>query len=434
MLVAALGANLFVACSAVACSAQTACSPLAARPIRRRCSISLETSDSRPDPEAWREFRAKLISGGLKVTGDVEGNQVSTQAELRSSVAPANEALLKQQNEALWREYNDGAWAHVAPEAEIGGLLCRMPLPAQLTHLMKNGDGGGWGDRMRERLLADLPGAGAQEEPAEKQRLFEQFSANAVFTYRLAEGMVSDVLQTIAGKAAKDGKISFAEMSAEEQELVSLYSASKDSWQEVALVLDLGSDTADSDKGAQQPLANLARECVVINRPIAKAMNRQLAELVLNGADDARRGLPPLHDAKFVDRFLEAFGDSAAVYVGGPEKQESPGVILHGWDLPGASELAPGTQIYTGGVEAIVDSVLEGTRRPLDFRFFVGRRCEITTTGGAWTPVACSRPVALKQCLGLPKPLWHEVLELCGGSMAELSAIELLKRDDLDAD
>ena len=41
--------------------------------------------------------------------------------------------------------------------------------------------------------------------------------------------------------------------------------------------------------------------------------------------------------------------------------------------------------------------------------------------------------MALKQCLGLPKPLWHEVLELCGGEMGELSRIELLKRDDLEA-
>ena len=39
--------------------------------------------------------------------------------------------------------------------------------------------------------------------------------------------------------------------------------------------------------------------------------------------------------------------------------------------------------------------------------------------------------VALKQCLGLPKPLWHEVLEMCGGESAELSSIELTKRDDL---
>ena len=32
--------------------------------------------------------------------------------------------------------------------------------------------------------------------------------------------------------------------------------------------------------------------------------------------------------------------------------------------------------------------------------------------------------VALKQCLGLPKPLWHEVMELCGGECATLSRLE----------
>ena len=39
--------------------------------------------------------------------------------------------------------------------------------------------------------------------------------------------------------------------------------------------------------------------------------------------------------------------------------------------------------------------------------------------------------MALKQCLGLPKPLWHEVLELCGNECREISGIEILKRSDL---
>ena len=82
-------------------------------------------------------------------------------------------------------------------------------------------------------------------------------------------------------------------------------------------------------------------------------------------------------------------------------------------------------------VEAIVEAVERGERSPLDFRWFVGVRKDICTDDGSWHPVACARPVALKQCLGLPKPLWHEVLELCGGELAELSRIELLKRDDL---
>ncbi|KAJ1482350.1 hypothetical protein T484DRAFT_1804143, partial [Baffinella frigidus] len=48
--------------------------------------------------------------------------------------------------------------------------------------------------------------------------------------------------------------------------------------------------------------------------------------------------------------------------------------------------------------------------------------------------VACARPLALKQCLGLPKPLWHEVMERCGGRSLELSKLELVRRDDLEED
>ena len=108
-------------------------------------------------------------------------------------------------------------------------------------------------------------------------------------------------------------------------------------------------------------------------------------------------------------------------------------MCIHGFALDGAEELAPGTRIFVGGVEAAVAAVLSGERRPLDFRFFIGRRNDVSTRdGGAWSSIACARPVALKQCLGLPKPLWHEVLELCGGEMAELSRIELLKRPDLE--
>ena len=42
--------------------------------------------------------------------------------------------------------------------------------------------------------------------------------------------------------------------------------------------------------------------------------------------------------------------------------------------------------------------------------------------------------MALKQCLSLPKPLWHEVLELCGKECREISGIEILKRIDLKPD
>ena len=36
---------------------------------------------------------------------------------------------------------------------------------------------------------------------------------------------------------------------------------------------------------------------------------------------------------------------------------------------------------------------------------------------GVWYPVACSKQLALKQVIQLPKPLWRGVSELVGGEM-----------------
>jgi len=225
---------------------------------------------------------------------------------------------------------------------------------------------------------------------------------------------------------ATDGRVEWNSINSEQREMVALYSAAQDAWQEVCLVLDAGSGEGGSNA--------MATECVVINRPIARSMSAQLADLLLNGAVENRGGLPPQHDDDFKTKFMRAFGEEAAVYVGGPEKQGEIGLVVHGFDLPGAVEVAPGTRIFTGGVEAVVESVLDGTHQALDFRWFVGRRADLSTADSAWLPIACARPVALKQCLGLPKPLWHEVMELCGGAVGELSKMELLKRTDLDED
>jgi hypothetical protein len=90
--------------------------------------------------------------------------------------------------------------------------------------------------------------------------------------------------------------------------------------------------------------------------------------------------------------------------------------------------------VYVGGLEAALDGVLAGRFKPLDFRFFVGRRRGLAAETAGYLSIACARPLALKQCLGLPKPLWHEVLEFAGGDYAELSRLELTKREDLEED
>jgi len=384
---------------------------------------------SGPSPEAWREFRANLIAGGIRVTSDENGGEEVVEAPAvkpREVVAPANEKMLKSQSAVLYDEYLQGAWAHVAPQPEAGGLVVFLPLQSQLVHKMREGEGvSHWSDQLRERLVADVStvdGDDAGNSPEALERLLAQWVTNTVYTYRLADRLINEVLEVVSQKAT-NGQLSLSAVTADQRELLQLYIDAQSSWQEVALVLDVQGTGADG--GIQKA------ECVVINRPIARSMSRELATLLLNGSDEARRGIGPLYDNEALERFLLAFGKEAAVYVGGPDAQEQPGALVHGFELPGATEVAPGTRIYTGGVEAAVEGVLAGTYRPLDFRWFVGRRKSVSTSGGAWCPVACSRPLALKQCLGLPKPLWHEVLETCGGEVAELSKIELLKRPDL---
>lgn len=67
-----------------------------------------------------------------------------------------------------------------------------------------------------------------------------------------------------------------------------------------------------------------------------------------------------------------------------------------------------------GGIEAAVKGVLDGEYSPLEFRFFVGchsyeeSALDVAVHLGKYQPVACARSVALKQCISLPKPLWHE--------------------------
>jgi hypothetical protein len=211
---------------------------------------------------------------------------------------------------------------------------------------------------------------------------------------------------------------------------------------------------------------------IAINRPMAFKLSESLGRLVLLGAFQATRQYAvekPASgsDTQLLVKFLAAFENECGVYVGGQESMEAPATMIHGIsDLPGAYEISPGTGIYVGGVEAACDGVLSGKYKPLDFRFFIGHtsyakgELDSAVEMGKWQPVACSRPLVLKQCIQLPKPLWHEgkqadflvfhlideddvsclicalacciVLEFCGGELAEISKLELMKREDLE--
>ncbi len=389
-------------------------------PTTTQHTMCADQTPAGPSPTAWREFRQQLIAQGLKLTDgdDDDGGDApaaaaaadctptaATNAAERLSVAPRNEALLELQSAALYEEYLAGGWVHEAP-MEVGGLLVSMPIEAQLAHLMRtpNADVSGWGERLRDKLASELP-----DDREAGDALIESWAQNTAFTYRLAEGLVRETLTGIAARAT-DGVISLGSLGREEQALLKLYGDAQECWQQVSLVLSI-------DEGRARAVA--------LNRPLSKSIDRSLAQVLLMGVDGA--------DEQLADTFLRAFGAEAAVYLGGPEKQQTGGILVHGFEhLAGAREVSPGTRIYTGGERAAIEAVAAGEHAPLDFRWFVGRHEGLTTDSGAWRSLACARPIALKQCLGLPKPLWHETMELAGGECASLSKMEILKRSDLD--
>ncbi|KAL7462971.1 hypothetical protein ACHAXS_003347 [Conticribra weissflogii] len=312
------------------------------------------------------------------------------------SVSKKNEQLLRGQNEALAEEYLNGVWAHESSIPEVGGLVCRMPLEAEIYR-------------------------GSRQSTLYK-KLQNFLAAKTAFWYRGAEKLLKKELETIATYANANGKIDASSLSKDSLELLQLYMDQQQTWQEVCLVIE-----RDEKRGSAKTLT--------INRPMAFRLSESMGRLVLNGAYGMQKNGKDTQD--FV-KFLSAFESECGVYVGGPDSMEEPATIIHGIaDLPGSEEISPGTGIYKGGLEAAMDGVLQGKYKPLDFRFFIGHTSytggdlDRAVARGSYQPVATSRSLVLKQCLRLPKPLWHEVLEFCGGELREISKLEFMKREDL---
>lgn len=223
----------------------------------------------------------------------------------------------------------------------------------------------------------------------------------------------------------------------------------QETWQEVCLLLD-----RDVDKGTATS--------VVLNRPMAFQLTEHLAQLVLYGSFRETNKKTTKEHSIPMDKFMKAFGRECAIYVGGPVGQHKRAIVLHGHgELEGSVEVSPGTGIYRGGLAAAVEAIIEKEYSPLDFRFFVGtheyenQELDLEIMLGKHQPIACARSVALKQCISLPKPLWHEgmpvsetqfgcvctrflilalsravVMELSGDEMAQISKLDQAKWHD----
>ncbi len=373
--------------------------------------ISYETTEEGyldPDEETTKEAKT---STKVETSGDFDSVDASkgSSIERPTSVSKANEELLEQQSEVLAKEYKGGVWAHEASFAEVGGLVVRMPLEAEIY---KSKDATMIGKELASLLANDNKNL---DEP------ISPISAQTFLWYGKAKKLIEEKETSFIASKMR------GEIDPQTSDFLILLMDNQQNWQSVCLV-------------AKMDESNNSAETYTINRPMAFSLTENLAKMLLFGAmsNVIRDGKIPISETNKYSKFLRAFEKECAVYVGGKYKQEQPAVVIHGIaDLEGATEISPGIGIYMGGLEAAIDGVLDGRYKPLDFRFFVG--CNIYEKGeldssillNKWQPIACARSLALKQCIQLPKPLWHEVMELCGGELREISQLELKKRSDL---
>eukprot|EP00548_Thalassiothrix_antarctica_P010387 CAMPEP_0194152834 /NCGR_PEP_ID=MMETSP0152-20130528/54175_1 /TAXON_ID=1049557 /ORGANISM="Thalassiothrix antarctica, Strain L6-D1" /LENGTH=470 /DNA_ID=CAMNT_0038857689 /DNA_START=187 /DNA_END=1599 /DNA_ORIENTATION=+ len=390
----------------------------------------------------WRNFRKTLVDSGISYETTEEGyldtdakkteeTKTSTNSNIEkgggssierpTSVSKANEELLEKQSEILAKEYKGGVWAHESGFAEVGGLVVRIPLEAEIY---KNKDKSIIGKELVARLQND--------EDVSEKNIDEPISLIAAQTflwYRKAKALVEEEMSVIASQVNEKGEIDPTGLPPKTEDLLRLYMHNQENWQSVCLVAKIDESNGNA-------------ETYTLNRPMAFSLDTEniLCKIVLFGAmsNVIGDGRIPVEEKNKYSKFLLAFEKECAVYVGGPDDQDKPAVVIHGVPaLKGATEISPGTGIYMGGLEAAIDGVLDGRYKPLDFRFFIG--CNRYQKGGLdieirsnkYQPIACARALALKQCIQLPKPLWHEVMEMCGGELREVSQLELKNRSDL---
>jgi hypothetical protein len=237
-----------------------------------------------PSPEDWRAFRTALIERGIQMTDGQEengedkgadkeaGERWGASGELKRSVAPANEKLLMAQNPKLAEEYLRGVWAHETGDAEVGGLVARMPLDFQILHLMRRSEVSStaspeielaWGQKL-QHYLREQAGKGKGAEARLKE-----WSGNLQYMYKLAGRLVKEEIETMI-TAAGGTRIDPDRLSDENRALLAWYVSSVESWQEVVLVLEHEVEGASSSG-------------VVINRPLRRGIDSDLAQMLLRG-------------------------------------------------------------------------------------------------------------------------------------------------------
>eukprot|EP01025_Chloroclados_australasicus_P014945 TRINITY_DN1707_c0_g1_i1.p2 TRINITY_DN1707_c0_g1~~TRINITY_DN1707_c0_g1_i1.p2 ORF type:complete len:322 (-),score=35.56 TRINITY_DN1707_c0_g1_i1:328-1200(-) len=153
--------------------------------------------------------------------------------------------------------------------------------------------------------------------------------------------------------------------------------------------------------------------------------NRGTAGLVLNRPSTltiGNQGRRILKSKGISVELCNVFPDHA-IYMGGYEAQHVMQAIHNNPNIAGSQELISG--VYIGDYEtfpAVYTAALNGYNTQ-NVKFFAGfemwsaEQLKSELADGFWICAACSNNVILKQCLGLPVPLWVEVQQLMGTSV-----------------
>ena len=198
----------------------------------------------------WRQFRMNLAETGIKTPQDVRkpaedkdesaNSAISEEPKRPRSVSKKNEELLKSQNQQLADEYLSGVWAHEISEPELGSLVCRLPVEAEIwrskgkssigrklqNHLKLDEDESD--DVPSNKPARETAYYSADDEEDEEvdgsssSNSFSPLAAKTMFWYRGAQSLIKKEMQKLADKA-EDGAIDASQLTPELMELLNIY-------------------------------------------------------------------------------------------------------------------------------------------------------------------------------------------------------------------
>lgn len=128
---------------------------------------------------------------------------------------------------------------------------------------------------------------------------------------------------------------------------------------------------------------------------------------------------------------------SSPVYLGGPDSlgADSPLAVLHGLsdELEGTRE--PLTGVFVSPLGKVVEAVVSGELSPAKVRLMAGcmkwgpGKLLESVESGEWFAASASKDFALSHCIGLPTPLWKELM-LAMSPLHEQIAKQVYRDDD----